>query len=143
MLQNQGAAVDADYFPVRKQCFYNPQGFLILRRLVDRYQNCTVEDQKIGVGSRQPVPIGREAGVGPGQRYKPVGFAGKGTERLQFAFHGLQGGKVFVMGLVAAYVGNGIGCAQARQCVNVRVGVVAGEISVMQPKHLLQPKQGF
>ena len=44
---------------------------------------------------------------------------------------------MFVFGIVAFHVGNGVGGTEACQGVDMTVGIIAGQITVIQPAFLL------
>ena len=45
---------------------------------------------------------------------------------------------MFVFGIVAFHVGNGVGGTEACQGIDVTVGIIAGQITVIQPEDFLQ-----
>ena len=54
---------------------------------------------------------------------------------MQFGFHALQRVEVFVRRIGTADVGNGGRVAKSGQRVDMRIGIVAGEVAMVQPQH--------
>ena len=54
---------------------------------------------------------------------------------LELALHGGELGVVRIARVVAAYIGDGLGITEARQGIDMAVGIVAFEMSVAEPQH--------
>ena len=81
--------------------------------------------------------------IGHGQGQQPVGRAIEGGEGAQLLLHAAQRLVVLVGGIGTPYVDNGIVGGEPGQGVDVAVGVVAGQITVVEPQDALQSEGLF
>ena len=70
-----------------------------------------------------------------------IGQAFAGTKGLQLLFHGSERGEVFILRVIAAAVGNDSRVAEPGQHVDMRIGVIAGQFSMLQPEETLDAEQ--
>jgi hypothetical protein len=84
-------------------------------------------------------------GFCPRQWEQTVRLAIARAQRCDFVGHRLQFGVMRVRGVIASLEHDGIGCREAGEGVDVGVGVVAFQVTVVQPEHavLLQPVGEF
>ena len=95
-----------------------------------------VDDEEIGICGRQTVTIvGVEDRRWQRERKKsPLLTSPKGEKAFQLRFHGGEGFVVLIGWVCATDVGNGVVGAKAGEGIDVTVGVVAGEVAVVEPK---------
>ena len=80
-------------------------------------------------------------GARPGQGHEAVGRAVGGAEGFQLFLHRLKLRVVLVRRVIAGHVGDRARVAEARERVDVAVGVVAREIAVPEPEDTVQAEQ--
>ena len=68
MLQDKWSAIDSDDIAVGENLLKNTKRLGILRDAIGWHQNGAIDYQEIGIGSRQPMPVGGKDGFRPGQR---------------------------------------------------------------------------
>ena len=82
VLPDNGPTVDTDYLPVREGFANDSQGLVVEVGLsISRTEHGTVDDEKVGIGGRQPV-FSIIDGMGHWQFLQGVGLAVEGAEGL-------------------------------------------------------------
>ena len=131
VLPDQRQAINADNFTVGEAELEPLQHHRVRRVAIGRYQHGTIDNEEVRIGRRHTLAGIVELCARPGQRHQPVRPAIGGTECLQLRRHRFQFRIMFVSRIVASNVGDGVRIAQAREGVDVAVGVVAGEGAVL------------
>lgn len=144
MLQDEDRAVDGDDVVTGKgqtelACSLKVEGWLA----VGGVEYCLIGDEEVGVGGGEALSFVIVDGSGHGERNETIGLSVCGAEGGQFGFHG---SKVFVVGIgwvVASDVGNGVIRTEACQRVDMPIGIVAFEMSVVEPQHAIGSQPAF
>ena len=92
-----------------------------------------VDDEEVGIGGRQTVTVLIVDGSRHGQFYQSVGLAVERPEGCQLRFHQLQILILFVVRVVAANIQQGVIRTDAYQGVDMSVGIIAGQMTVVNP----------
>ena len=93
----------------------------------------TVDDEEVGIGGRQTVTVLIVDGPRHGQFHQSVGLAIERPESCQLRFHQLQILILFVVGVVAANIQQGVIRTDAYQGIDMSVGIIAGQVTVVDP----------
>lgn len=152
VLANQHTAVDAYNLAAREGFLQHLSRPLVVGRLViGRVEHGIVNDEEVGVGGRQSLvafvldgigEVALEYGVGHWQWQQAVRLAVGRTEGAELLLHGLKLVVMDVVGVETLYVDDRIVGAEARQCVDVRIRIVADEESGIEPQHALGVEVG-
>ena len=137
MLFNQSPAVDGDDLPAREAAGKHLQRLGILRKPVHGHQHRTIDDEKIGIRSRQPMAVVGINGRRPGQRHEAVALAIGLAECLQLLLHCPQGRKMLVCSVIAAHIRDGFLIAKTSQCVDMTVRIIARQVAVFEPQEAI------
>lgn len=137
MLGNQGTAIDTDDFASNKDIGQNFERCRVLTIIIGGNENGPIDDEKVGIGGGQPVTIFGKAGLGPGQGDQPVGGTLGCAQSAKFDLHGGEGLKMFVLGIIAAYINDSVTRAEAGKGIDVRVGIISGQEAVIQPEEMV------
>lgn len=107
MLQDEDAAVDAYNFTVGESPLQLFQGLgIFVGLMVGGNKHSPVDDEEVGVGGRQPLPVFVMAWVWEWEREELVGLPVGGAESQQFSLHCSQFVVVLIGGVVTFYVGD-------------------------------------
>ena len=137
MLTDEYGAVDANDFMVWKgELQLTACLFVVGGLAIGGAEDGAVDDEEIGVGGRESL-VAVADGVGHGKGNQAVGTAVGGAECLQLGFHVLEVGMLGVGGVGGLDIGNGVVRAEACEGVDVSVGVVALQMSVVEPEDAL------
>ena len=133
MLAHHRRGVNADDDPVGEGLGDDGLGlFVVVGLLIGGHQYGAVEDDEVGIGCRQSIAVVFQA-AGHRQGQQPVGSAVEGGERLQLLLQRFEVGVLLILGVFAADVGQRVVGACTHDGVDVAVGIVAPELTVMQP----------
>ncbi len=88
MLQNESRTVNADDFTAGISFPDEAEGKSIMGIFISGNQNGPIENEEIGIGGRESVPILIMFGGRPGEGNEPVGGALKRFQLFQFVSHG-------------------------------------------------------
>ena len=134
VLADERAAVDAYYLPSGESLLQDALCRAVVVGLcISGEEHSSVHDKEIGIRGRQTLSIGIRDSVWHGQRHEPVRIPFYGPECVQLLFHGMQFGVMYIGSIGTLHINDGIVRAQACQCVDVAVGIVAGQESVVEP----------
>ncbi len=104
MLPDDGGGINAYQLAVGEGKLYLPACLCIMLRLVvGRIDDRTVEDEEVGIGGRQTVLAVIDR-VWHGQLDEPIGIALIGGELLELLFQRLQVLILLVFGVVTPYI---------------------------------------
>jgi len=143
MLSYEAAAVDGYYFIFRHGRFENHCGqFVFFRLAICRHQHGSVYNQIVGICSRQASAVFRVIDrVGQRQFYEMKGSAYGVSHFAQFVAHSFEFGKMLIVVIVAAGIYNNVaGGSYTGKGVDMAVGIVAGELAVLQPENFFCTK---
>jgi len=140
MLENERQTIDADYPASGEGRRHQRQRRPIIPVLVGGDQHGMVDDEKIGVRSRQAISLIVMTRRGPRQLQESVRRAVASAERLQFPAHLSERRVMLVTGIITDNMKDRVVGAEAGQGVDMGVGVVTGEISLFQPEKSVDAK---
>ena len=116
------------------------QGICTISRLgcggtaVSRHQNRAIDDQMVGIGSRQAASLVDDR-LRPGQGVQGVRHAGGRAQGFQFFAHARKFVVVAVRGVRTGLEHDGVIRCEARQRIDVGIGIVAFEVAVIEHEH--------
>ena len=136
MLLDESPAVDADDFISGKSLLQDAcRGSVIVGLGIGGVEHGVVENKEVGIGGRQPFPFVEDGG-GHGQWQEPERLAVACQERAELLLHLGELRVVHVGFIVALHIHDGVVGTQPGQGVDVAVGIVAGQESVVEPQDL-------
>ena len=100
-----------------------------------------VYDQEIGVSRRQPTAFGGAMDTRERQGQQTIGIAGAVSQPVQLFGHGHEFVIVRIPG-GCGRVDDGLWIDEARQGIDMDIGIVAAEITKVQPQEAVDPKPG-
>ena len=134
MLLDEHTAIYAHHLAVGEYLGKGLDGLGVVNRLmVGRAKHCVVHDEEVGVCGRQAVALFVVDGIGHGQPHKFVRLAIAGSEGLKFLFHQVQFFVMLVVLVLARHVCNGVAVAEPGKGVDMPVGVITSQITVVEP----------
>lgn len=141
MLADEGTAVDGNYLVTGEGALELADGEIVeVGLVIDGDEDGGVHDEEIGISGGETLTILIVAGTRHGERHEAVGVAFGSAEGTKLLLHGRESGMMLIGRIGALHVGNGIGRTKAGEGVNVGIGIVASEITMMEPEDALYAK---
>ena len=136
----QRPAVNHLHFPVRKHVLQPLPYHLIFLRTGTRHEHSTIDNQEIGIRTRQSVVIQIQC-IRQWQRNQFIRLAIQSPQRLQLFFHRMQFRVILIRLILALSISYRIRRAETRQYIHVTVSIIARDTAMFQPNHPLQPER--
>ena len=147
MLANEDAAIDANDFAFGEGVAQHLGSTLVVVRLVvGRIEHGSINDEEVGIGSRQTLvsfadhSIGEvrfKDGSGERESQQSEWFAFDGAKSFELLFHLLQGFVMDIVGVVALHIDDGVIGTESGQGIDVGVGVVTQQEAIVEPQDTL------